>query len=550
MKIQTNYKTLNTNCAQSFTGQKIDAKDSKKVLTAVADKTLASDCFNALKNVDYESFVRKFEAKYIAKSKANFEYLATNNLRSLLKFTIADFKYKRFVSKKENQENCAKLYGYKKAKFKKPFIHFAEFLRMHPINIACYFTGKKVLNKKCIIDGKKISQRDISKIIAEETNPEIRKKAYDSKYKLCDNLKDDIIDIVKKRNAYAQAFNYSSYFDLILKRRYNTDLKAFNKNLESTYLLFKPELEKVHEENEEKLKKVFQTETLEYYHYNLNNSCKEYKVLDNAIEKIGVLPLAKKIFSKMGFDIDKLINEGKLIIHNDKKEKRSFHMSIMPGKISGICVSLKNDFFNLAVLCHELGHAMYNLGTSQTLPINMRTSPSQVMNEGIAMMMEDVTLNKDIWDGMVPTDILEKIKKNRRKGQLIRIARNFILTEFEQEMYANPNQDLAKLWQEKYKKFTGWNYKPSNEWSTADLLISAPAYTHNYIKAQMIAFQLHKHLKTKLGNLTENKETAKYLSENIFSKGASINETELLKKITRKENLEKDFLKDINFSEV
>ena len=544
MKIQANLeKTAKYYPEQSFTANRLKLKDLKHISRTTTDFSRSSSAINS--KGDYAQFIKDFESKYIDRNKAVWEYMTSNNLWTGLKSYIKIFNYDIFINKKENRENYCKLYGQQDIKFENLFVRFANFLKMLSNDIFWHRAEKKVLKTKGIIDGKKVSQDEISKIILNDKNPELREKACNAKFKIGDSLVNYVTSIVKKRNSLAQNLKHNSYFDFLLNKNYKTNAEAFNNNLNKTYSALKPKFEKVFEETNNSLKNIFQTNQLEHYHYDLRICSEEYKILDEIVAKYGALSLAKKIYSKMGFDLDKLINEGKLIFYEDKSKKRAFHKALMPGKLSAICTEQSNNFYNLLTMCHELGHAMYNLGLSESLPLCMKKSTSIIMNEAIAIMMSNIVLDENMLTDIVPADILEKVKKNRHQEQLIKLAKFFAITEFEQEMYSNPNQDLAKLWQEKFKKYTGRNYAASNEWATFDYFISSPARVHNYIKATLAADQLHKILKEKLGNFSDYKEVAKYLNENIFSKGASLSESELLKEIAGKELSFEDFVENL-----
>lgn len=85
------------------------------------------------------------------------------------------------------------------------------------------------------IDGKEITKPEIFKIIQTETNPEIRKKAYEAKIKGADLIADDLIDFVKMRNEYAKTKGYNTYFDYKLKEDYDVDAEFLNKLIEEVY---------------------------------------------------------------------------------------------------------------------------------------------------------------------------------------------------------------------------------------------------------------------------------------------------------------------------
>ena len=83
---------------------------------------------------------------------------------------------------------------------------------------------------------------------------------------------------------------------------------------------------------------------------------------------------------------------------------------------------------------------------------------------------------------------------------------------------------------------------PDNEWATIPHYLSHPAYYQNYFRANLMKAQIYNYLKSKLGDITENFESAKFMDENIFALGASIDEYELINKLTGKEFSADDFI--------
>ena len=103
---------------------------------------------------------------------------------------------------------------------------------------------------------------------------------------------------------------------------------------------------------------------------------------------------------------------------------------------------------------------------------------------------------------------------------------------FERELYKNPTQNPAKLWADLRLKYRNQDFAQNNEWATIPHYLSHPAYYQNYFRAALIKAQIYSHLNKTLGNITENTKTAKYLKDNIFSKGATIEEYDLVKHLT------------------
>src|SRR5574344_71488 len=96
-------------------------------------------------------------------------------------------------------------------------------------------------------------------------------------------------------------------------------------------------------------------------------------------------------------------------------------------------------------------------------------------------------------------------------------------------MYENPDQDLSKLWFEMRNKYEMRNMpdKIVNEWANIPHLLSCPAYLQNYFRAEIMQNQMYDTAHKTLGNLTENKDTAKFFEKKLFKYGTDRKSTRL-----------------------
>ncbi|HCB11319.1 MAG TPA: hypothetical protein DEO94_04105, partial [Cyanobacteria bacterium UBA11991] len=227
------------------------------------------------------------------------------------------------------------------------------------------------------------------------------------------------------------------------------------------------------------------------------------------------------------------------------KNTHGFCFGIDPGRDSRILANLRNDTRSLDTLNHELGHCMYDLNISRDLTVIDRAPASSAFTEAIAMMGGDLQKRENILNNIIPEDKLIPFKNSFKKDEALFIANSLLIIDFEREMYKNPNQDLTKLWADLRLKYRNQNHKPNNEWATIPHYLSHPAYYQNYFRAAVMKAQIYNHLHEKLGNITENADTAKYMTDNIFSKGASVDEYDLVKELTGKEFSAKDFIANL-----
>ena len=361
-----------------------------------------------------------------------------------------------------------------------------------------------------MIDGNETSKAEIGVILQNEKDVELREKAYNAKIKGGDIIADDLIELVELRNKFAQSKGYKNYFEYNLKESYDVESDYLQNLLDEVYENAKGVNEKLQAENKKELADEYGigANELRAYHYELlldNNPAKG--VNEVLKDKEQVVDIAKKAYLGMGYDVDKLPIILDLFPRKNKNT-HGFCFDIQAGKDTRILANLTNDTHSIDTLCHELGHCVYHLGVDTNLPF-LDQNETPALTEAVAMMMGDLQQRENILKGM-------------------------LIINFEKSMYENPRQNLPKLWHDLGVKYMGKNEAEelNNEWATTPHYLSHPAYYQNYFRANLMKAQMYKHLKEDLGNLTENKNTAKYLDERLFKYGLSIDEDELIKQFT------------------
>lgn len=442
-----------------------------------------------------------------------------------------------------------------------------------------------------MIDGKEVSKAEIVKILQTETNPEIRKKAYEAKVKGGDLIAEDLVEFVKFRNDYARKKGYDNYFDYKLKEDYDVDSEFLNKLIDDVYSKSNDKIISIQDKKEKELKEFFNVDKLESYHYgllldsnpekgvneilsveNLTNSPDEKGVniilegesptslhdekgvneilaCTNPSSPHDIISISKKMYKNMGYDVDKMIADGKLTLDlypRKGKNTHGFCFGVQAGKDSRILANLTNNVTSLETLNHEMGHCVYDLGISDKLTFMDKAPASSAFTEAIAMMMGDIIKKENVLSDIVPKDLLDKFKSTHKEDEAAFVSKSLLIIEFEREMYKNPDQDLALLWKNLSKKYLNRDIEKNNEWATIPHYLSHPAYYQNYFRANIMKAQIYNYLTSELGNLTENKNSAKFMDKHIFAYGAKYDEYELIKKLTGKEFSIDDFVKNLD----
>ncbi len=398
------------------------------------------------------------------------------------------------------------------------------------------------------IDGKEVSKPEISKILQNEQNFDIRQKAYDATIKGGDLIADDMIEFVKMRNDFAKTKGYDNFFDYQLKEEFDVDTPFLNKLIEEVYSGAKDKIKAIQEESYSELRQIFGTDKLQGFHYGLLTDSNPEKAVNKILASHSIEDVTKKAYYGMGFDVDKFIEDGKLTLDlypRKGKNTHGFCFGIDPGLDSRILANLRNDVTSLDTLNHEMGHCVYDLGISRNLTVMDRAPASSAFTEAIAMMMGDLAKKEDILKDYVSEKLLIPFKKSLAKDEANFISKSLLIIDFERELYKNPNQDPAKLWADLRLKYRNQNHAPNNEWATIPHYLSHPGYYQNYFRASLMKAQIYNHLHKILGNITANTQTAKYLNDNIFSKGATIEEYDLIKQLTGKDFSAKDYIQTL-----
>lgn len=404
------------------------------------------------------------------------------------------------------------------------------------------------------IDNKEVTNTEIEEILQNETNPKIRKKAYNAKIERGNLIAKDLRKLIKMRNNYAKKQGYENFFDYRLKEFYDVEPEFLDNLLNDVYKKALPKIKNIKNENIEEYKKLYKTNNLKAYHHGLLLDSNPDKSVNEILKKLStknpyiIEEISKKTYNGMGYNIDKMLDSGKLVLDlypRKNKNTHSFCFGIDCGNDARILSNLNNDVDSIETLNHEMGHAIYYLGIPQNINFFYKHESSYAMTEAIAMMMEDIIKTENIMKDYVPAENLKGLKKSHIKKDADFIAKCAMYIEFEREMYKNPDKDPAIILKEKKLKYMNRDEKADNEWATIPHFLTHPAYYQNYFRATLMKAQIYNHLRKIFGNISENKNIADYLNKEIFSYGAAIDEYDLIKQLTGKEFSADDLCKNL-----
>jgi len=192
-------------------------------------------------------------------------------------------------------------------------------------------------------------------------------------------------------------------------------------------------------------------------------------------------------------------------------------------------------------MLHEFGHAVYDKYVDMSMPWLLRSHSHIFTTEAIAMFFGRLASNSD-WIEKYANAKFEnrnkfksKINKNLQMNLMVFSRWAQVMYRFEKEMYANPKQDLNKLWWdlvEKYQEIKKPENRNEPDWASKIHVALYPAYYHNYLLGELLASQLQEFLTLNVGNYFEGKKIGDFLKDNIFTPGAKLKWNDLIQKAT------------------
>jgi peptidyl-dipeptidase A len=413
---------------------------------------------------------------------------------------------------------------------------------------------KKFSNFRTEVKGKKLSDNNVEEILKTSSNSNELKETWLAQKSIGSLVNQDIIKIVKMRNEIAKELGFENYHTMSLQlseQDPNEIEKIFNE-LDSltkdAFAALKGEMDEVFA----KKYKISKTELMPWHHQNrfFQEAPKLYEVdLDKYYAKQNIEKLTNDYFSGIGMPIEDLLKNSNLY-EQPGKNQHAFCTDIdNEGDVRVLCNITQNQQW-MGTMLHEYGHAVYDKFMDRSLPFCLREPSHTFTTEAIAMFFGRLSSNPEWLKAMVGISEEEKQKiaedcfKTLRLEQLVFSRWAQVMYRFEKNMYANPDQDLNKLWWdlvEKYQLMKKPTDRNAPDWATKIHIATFPCYYHNYLLGELLASQLGyyvtekvlKQTNLKAQNFVGNPEIGKYFIENVFKPGKKLYWNDMIENATR-----------------
>lgn len=538
-----------------------------KVEKKIDDKKISEETVKMEK--EFTEFADKIENEvkplYTALSMGEWMANTTGKAEDFEALNEAYKNYDLFFSNKENYDKIKK---YKEAGLIKDellqrrLLYLENEFKSKQIDTAKLNAATKLQNEivkkynkyRPVYKGKKITDNKVEELLKSETNSKNLQAVWEAHKKIGPEVAEDIIKLVKMRNEMATSLGYKNFHEmsLLLSDQNPEDVAELFDELDA---LTKDAFKELKVEIDSALaqKCGIKVEELMPWHYQ-NRYFQEapaiYEIdLDKFYGDKDLVELTKKYYKSIGMDIEDMVEKSDLFSREGKNQH-------------AFCIDIDRDKKDVRVLCnveptarwmetmlHEYGHGVYFKYHDKNLPWILKTPAHTFTTEAIAMMFgrlgssPQFMLDMGIIDEKTKDEIAETAKKILRMQQLVFSRWSQVMYRFEKSLYADPDQDLNKLWWdlvEKYQLVKKPEGRNAPDWASKTHIASSPCYYHNYHLGELLASQLYIKLSKDVVKAEDgadcsfynNAGVGKYLIEKVFAPGAKYYWNDMIEKAT------------------
>jgi len=390
------------------------------------------------------------------------------------------------------------------------------------------------------IDGRKVTDNEIKQILKDETDSAQRQQAWLASKQVGEAVAGDLIRLVKLRNQAARKLGFDNYHTMALATG-EQDVKELDRIFAELYDLTNEPFRKVKADLDRILATQYGVapEKLMPWHYHdpfFQETPMVYDLdLDVCYEGKNIEELAAAFYQGIGLPVEAILAQSDLY-EREGKNPHAFCTHIdREGDVRILCNIKSNETWMETVL-HELGHGVYDKYLDFDAPYLLRSPAHPFTTEAIAMFFGRLSRNPAWMQQMLGLSDAQRAEIEKVSGkymqlkQLIFARWDMVMYAFEKQLYANPDQDLSKLWWDIVEKYQLVNRPPgrtSPDWAAKIHFAAAPCYYHNYMLGELLASQLHHHLTAKVLKVKQDqdvsyvgqKKAGRFLRDKVFEAG-------------------------------
>ncbi len=389
------------------------------------------------------------------------------------------------------------------------------------------------------VDGRSLTGNDVRNVLKQNTDPEYRRRVWESDKAVGREVRDELLQLVRLRNDVARSLGFSDYYvmSLELAEQHVDDLAGLFDRLDAAT---REPFARAKGEIDAALAARYRVTPgdLRPWHYEDPFFQEAPRVFDVEFDRYyqgrDVVEAATRFFEGIGLEVREIIERSDLY-EKPGKEQHAYCLDIDRRGDVRVLANVQHDENWAGTMLHELGHAVYDRYIDAELPFLLREHAHVFATEAIAMLFGRLSKDADWIDRMlgVPAPERERLaresERNSRLSQLVFARWCQVMVRFERSLYANPDGDLNRVWWDLVERF---QFVPRPEgrdepdWAAKIHIVSAPVYYHNYMLGELFASQLDHTLQTRVlraangrASLVGQHAVGEFLRQKVFAAG-------------------------------
>ncbi len=413
---------------------------------------------------------------------------------------------------------------------------------------------QKYNNFRAEINGKQYTDNEIEDILSNSTDNKKLQDAWEAHKRIGPVVASDVIALVKKRNEVAKQLGFNNFHEMSLSLN-EQDPKEIEELFDELDSLTKGSFAKVKATVDSFLAaqdKISVKQLMPWHYQNrfFQEAPQIYKVdIDKYYKNQNLEKLTVDYYAGINLPMNDLVQKSDLY-EKPGKCQHAFCSDIdFQGDIRVLC-NIKPKQYWMNTMLHEFGHAVYEKYLGKDLPFALYQPAHIFTTEAIAMMFGRLSKNPQWIQDMIGISEKEKnlitpdCYKSLRLEELVFSRWAQVMYRFEKSMYANPDQDLNKLWWslvEKYQMLKKPEGRNEPDWASKIHIATSPCYYHNYLLGDLFASQLNCYLcdsvlKIKVNynmvSFCNKPEVGDYLKKYVFAPGMKYEWNDMIKRAT------------------
>ena len=408
--------------------------------------------------------------------------------------------------------------------------------------------NKKYLNFRAVVNGKEMGDNQVEDILRNSTSSTELQTAWEAHKQIGPIVAEDVIKLVEHRNLIAKNLGFNNFHEMTLKlsgqdpAEVTSIFEELDNLTRDAFAQLKSEIDAYYAGRYK-----INVADLRPWHYQnryFQEAPEIYPVdFDKYYENQDPAKLAATFYDGIGLNVAAILSKSDLY-EKPGKNQHAFCTDIDRAGDVRTLDNIRPDSYWMNTILHELGHGVYSYYNDLTLPFTLRDAAHTFTTEAIANLFGRMATDP-LWMqkmGIIDEAEAEKISENGTRAlrlQMLVFSRwAQVMYNFEKSMYADPRQDLNKLWWdmvEKYQLLKKPEGRSMPDWATKIHVALYPCYYHNYLLGEVLASQLYSYITT---NITDNssfageKAVGEYLKTKVFMPGARYSWNDMIEKAT------------------